>query len=237
MKKLSLEAAEILASKFRVKIGVSSIDPISVKSVLRKTNILTIYRPLSETSYGLSLKSKNGDRFMLVNSNSTRGRQHFTIAHELFHLYYDEQLTPHICGSNVDGVNNTEKNADLFASALLMPKEGILQFISLDEITSKNVTLATVIKLEQFFSVSRSSLLYRLKALGLLTEGNLQSLLHISVRESAKQYGYDLSLYHSGNENLVIGDFGAKARLLYDSEKISEGHYLELLNLISNGEN
>ena len=237
MKKLSLESAEILASKFRIKIGVSSTEPINVKSVLRKTNILTIYRPLSTKSYGLSLKSKNEDRFMLVNSNSTRGRQHFTIAHELFHLYYDENLTPHICGADADGTSNVEKNADLFASALLMPKDGILQFVSVEEISSKDVKLATVIKLEQFFSVSRSSLLYRLKAIGLLTEGNLQSLLRILAKESAKQYGYDLSLYHIGNKNLVIGDFGEKARLLYDSEKISEGHYLELLNLISNDEN
>lgn len=237
MKKLSLDSAEILASKFRTKIGVSSIEPINVKSVLRKTNILTIYRPLSPKSYGLSLKSKNDDRFMLVNSNSTRGRQHFTIAHELFHLYYDENLTPHICGADADGASNVEKNADLFASALLMPKDGILQFVSVEEISSKDIKLATVIKLEQFFSVSRSSLLYRLKAIGLLTEGNLQSLLKISAKESAKQYGYDLSLYHIGNKNLVIGDFGEKARFLYDSEKISEGHYLELLNLISNDEN
>ena len=69
-----------------------------------------------------------------------------------------------------------------------------------------------------------------------MTENSLKSQLNIPVKESAKQYGYDLSLYNSGNENLVIGDFGEKARLLYDSGKISEGHYTELLNLISNGE-
>ena len=34
---------------------------------------------------------------------------------------------------------------------------------------------------------------------------------------------------------LVIGDFGEKARLLYESEKISEGHYIELLNMITDG--
>ena len=49
--------------------------------------------------------------------------------------------------------------------------------------------------------------------------------------------GYDRSLYQSGNEGLIIGDFGAKARELYDKEKISEGHYMELLNMINYGEN
>ena len=38
-----------------------------------------------------------------------------------------------------------------------------------------------------------------------------------------------------GNENLVIGDYGEKARSLFENEKISEGHYLELLSLIQNG--
>ena len=235
MKKISFDAAEILANKFRVEAGVSLIEPIGVKSILRKKNVLTIYKPLSENSFGLSLKSKAGDCFMLINSNSTRGRQHFTVAHELFHLYYDDNPIPHICRPEIDGVNNTEKSADLFASALLMPKEGLFQMISAEEIFAKNVKLATIIKLEQYFSVSRSSLLFRLKALSLLNEGDLQSLLKIPVKESAKQYGYDTTLYNKGNENLVLGDFGEKARLLYDSEKISEGHYLELLNLISNG--
>jgi len=236
MKKLLLEAAEALANKFRVEIGLNLLEPISVKSILRKKNILTIYRPLSEKSYGLSLKSKEGDCFMLVNSNSTRGRQHFTIGHELFHLFYDENPTPHICGDEEGSTSTTEKNADMFASALLMPKEGLLQFVSPEEIISKDIKLATVLKMEQYFSVSRSSLLIRLKRIGLLTENSLKSQLNIPVKESAKQYGYDLSLYNSGNENLVIGDFGEKARLLYDSGKISEGHYTELLNLISNGE-
>lgn len=39
-------------------------------------------------------------------------------------------------------------------------------------------------------------------------------------------------MYEPGNENLVIGDFGEKARRLLDEEKISEGHYMELLHKI-----
>lgn len=236
MKKLTSDAAENLSRKFRADVGFSAVEPISTKSILRKKNILTIYKPLSDNFYGLSLKSNGGNCFMLINSNTTRGRQHFTVGHELYHLFYDGNPAPHVCGEDFDGKETSEKNADLFASALLMPKEGILQFTSPEEITRKNVTLANVIKLEQYYAVSRQSLLFRLKALDLLTQSNLQNLLQIPVVESAKQYGYDIALYKKGNENLVIGDFGEKARTLYDSGKISEGHYLELLNLIANGD-
>jgi len=237
MKRLSIEAAENLAAKFRVEMGFSLVEPVSVKTVLRKKNILTLFRPLSERSYGLSLKSNTGNCFMLVNSNTTRGRQHFTIAHELYHLYYDENPTPHICMDEQEASVVAEKNADLFASSLLMPREGVLQVVSTEESVKREIALSTVIKLEQFFSVSRQSLLFRLKAIGLLSESGLQSLLKIPVIESARQYGYDTALYNKGNENLVIGDFGEKARKLYDSGKISEGHYQELINLIYNGEN
>jgi hypothetical protein len=54
---------------------------------------------------------------------------------------------------------------------------------------------------------------------------------------TAREYGYDVSLYNLGNEGLVIGDFGEKARKLFDAEKISEGHYLELLHKIGIDDN
>lgn len=233
MKRLSIETAENLAIKFRGLIEVSLKEPINVKSVLRKLNVFTIYRPLSNDSYGLSLRSKTNRRFMLINSETTIGRQHFSIAHELYHLFYDENPMPHICSDENGGKSVSEKNADLFASALLMPKDGIIQFISTEEISKKDVKLPTVIKLEQYYSVSRLSLLYRLKSINLLSDSSFKLLQSIPVKDSAKLYGYDSSLYNYGNENVVIGDFGEKARFLYEAGKISEGHYHELLNLIN----
>ena len=168
---------------------------------------------------------------MMVNSNSTRGRQHYTIAHEIYHLYFDENPVPHICGDADSGV---ERDANLFASSFLMPKEGILKMVSEQEVKKHAVELATVLRLEQLYQVSRTSLLVRLKDIGIIQEACLQNLKSISVKESARQYGYDLALYESGNEGMVIGDFGEKARLLFDNGKISEGHYYELLNMITN---
>jgi len=234
MRKMSFESVENLAIKFRSENRISLTEPINMKTILRKNNIFTRYRPLSENYYGLSLKSKDDNRFMLINSNTTRGRQHFTIAHELYHLYFDDKPLPHIATKINTSGSVAENNADMFASALLMPKEGLLQYISTEDIVNKDVNVASVLRLEQYFSVSRGAILLRLRKIGLLFENTLQSLKSISVIDSAKQYGYDVSLYNKGNENLVIGDFGEKARKLFDAEKISEGHYIELLNMISN---
>lgn len=231
-----MEAAELLAGKFRAEIGASQLEPIGVKAVLRKLNILTIFKPLSEKVYGLSLKSATGGRFILCNSQSTKGRQHFTIAHELYHLYYDEHPVPHVCNDENGGKSTNEKNADAFASALLMPKGGILQFISEKELADSSIHIATILKLEHYFSVSRLSLLTRLKALGLLSEKSFTALKAYPIVESARQYRYETALYFKGNDRLVIGDYGEKASRLLEDGIISEGHYNELITLISNDE-
>ena len=232
MKRLSVVESEMLAQKFRTHLGVSMTEPICVKTVLRKLSVLTMYRPLSDGSYGISAKSESGRMFMMVNCNSTIGRQHFTVAHELYHLFYDDNPEPHMCGGVATGV---EKDANLFASALLMPREGLLSMVSDEEVRKRKVSLATVLRMEQYFGVSRITLLLRLKDIGLISEQLLVELKAVPVKESAKQYGYDLSLYEAGNAGVVIGDFGEKARLLFESGRISEGHYYELMNMITNG--
>ena len=232
MKRLTILEAEALAGKFRLDNGLSQYEPINAKTLLRKLNITTMYRPLSDSSCGISCRSKSGKLFMLVNSNTTRGRQHFTIAHELYHLFYEDNPTPHMCQGTATG---EERNANMFASALLLPREGLLSMISNDEIIHHKIEFATILRMEQMFQVSRNHLILRLKELKLITEEQIKKIQIIPVKNSAREYGYDMSLYDPGNKGVVIGDFGEKARRLFEDGKISEGHYIELLNMISDG--
>lgn len=236
MKRLNLDTAELLAGQTRSNLGIGQDEPVNMKTVIRQLNCLTIYRPLSEMLFGLSLKSPGGeDRFILVNSNSTRGRQHFTIAHELFHLLFDENPKPHFC-SKEEGKDPSERSADMFASALLMPRSGIIKSIPADEIAGKAVSIDTAIRIGQLFGVSHSTLTIRLKELRIISQQEADRMMAISIRKEAGLRGFDRSLYESGNHGLVIGDFGSMARKLYEEEKISEGHYMELLNMIGYGE-
>lgn len=233
MKRLSIDVVETLAAQFRARVGLSSSEAINIKSLLRKLNIITLFKPLSNDFYGMSLRASNNMSFMLINSNNPKGRQHFSIAHELYHIFNDKNPKPHFCGLSSEK-NVTEQDANAFAAAFLMPKSGVLTFISSSELKSKCVDLATVIKLEQYFSVSRSALLVRLKSCDFISQKCYNELVEVKPIESALLYGYDTDLYKCGNEGLFIGDFGEKARRLFEEEKISEGHYNELLNLIKN---
>jgi len=233
MKKIDFETAENLAAKLRSEyLRISSSEPINMKTALRQLNIMTVYRPLSDNLFGMSLLSSDKQhRFMLVNSNSTRGRQHFTIAHELYHLYFDENPKPHFCSKDND-TEPAERSANIFASALLLPKEGLLQNISTAEISNKGVEIDTLLRLEHLYGTSHQTLLVRLKELRIITPAFFDKMQNISVTRESSMRGYDLDLYQKGNEGLIIGDFGSKARKLFEEDKISEGHYLELLNLI-----
>ena len=230
MKIALLNLIDQQVSEFRQRVGLSDTQAVNLKSLLLKLNVLTIYRPLSKDFSGMSLKSPNGERFMLINSNQPRGRQHFTIAHELYHLYIEENPMPHNCGAE-RGKNEAEQCADAFALRFLMPYNAILQMIPAEEL-KRTVSLATVIRMEHYFSVSRQAILNRLCDTKFISRPERDALLLYPAMRTAQEYGYDTSLYLPGNENLVIGNFGEKARKLYDEEKISEGHYRELLNKI-----
>lgn len=230
MKEALLNIVENQASRFRQTVGLSDTEAVNLKSLLLKLNVLTLYRSLSDTFSGMSLRS--GDRrFMMINSNNPRGRQHFTIAHELYHLFIEAEPKPHICWSN-GKKNESEQCADAFAQMFLMPANGVRQLIADDELISGNISVATVLKIEHYFSVSHQAAVNRLSDLGLISKGERAELQLLPIKQTARSYGFNAELYEAGNEGLVIGDFGEKARKLFDEGKISEGHYLELLHKI-----
>lgn len=215
---------------FRKKAGLGSSDAVSLKRLLLRLNVLTVFRPLSNTFYGMSLRSGE-KRFMLINSNNPVCRQNFTIAHELYHLFVEDNSVPHNCGTPGKRTDS-ERCADAFALRLLMPADGIRQMIPLEELLAGEVSMATLLRIEHYFSTSHTATLNRLYDLKLISSQLQKSYSQRPIKQTAREYGYNPALYEAGNHNLIIGDFGEKARKLFEEGKISEGHYFELLHKI-----
>ena len=220
------------ASEFRNMNGIGANDSIRLKSLLSKLNVLTIYKPLNTNFTGMAIKIKNGEdvkRFILVNSNKTLGNQHFTICHELYHLYIQVAFSSMMCNTGkYSRTDKEELNADLFASYLLLPESGIKVLIPDNELSKGKILLKTIIKIEQYYSCSRAALLYRLKQLNLI-DSNVYDTYKDNVKRSALEFGYSINLYEPGNHYLVVGDYGTIARGLFDREIISESNYFTLL--------
>lgn len=225
---------EKAAAQFRTENGINPLDNVRLNSLLQKLNVITVFKPLSENFSGMALKTETENgifRFMLVNSSQSIGKQNFTICHELYHLYFQQDFTSMVCNVGLFDKkrDKNEYNADVFASYLLLPKEGLLNLISDKELEEKKISLSTIVFLEQLYQCSRSALLYRLKALGLLSKNEYDEFVK-QVRKTALEHGYDTSLYRPGNTGMVIGDYGSSAKELFDRERISQSHYFSLLS-------
>lgn len=221
---------EVRANKFRDELGLSGIDSIDLYKVLAEKNVVTSFRELSTEFSGMAFKTGN-EKFILVNTSQVRARQHFTIGHELYHLFVQPNFSFMLCKTGrFDKKEKEEYNADVFSSYLLMPEAGILNQIPEDELArGGQLSLPTIVKLEQFFGVSRKALLVRLDKLNLIDYRAYEKYLH-GVKKSAYQLGYNVGLYTPGNENSFIGDYGPICKKLFEQEIISETHYFNLMH-------
>jgi Zn-dependent peptidase ImmA (M78 family) len=217
------------ALAFRKDNGLNSTDPVRLKSLVQKVNVITSFGALADNFSGMAIKANGTDRFMLINNKQSLGKQHFTICHELYHLFIQENFTSQVCNTGLfNKKDKIEYNADVFASHLLLPTEGILSNIPDEEINNKKISLKTILFIEHFYSCSRKALLYRLKKLGVIDAAQYETFA-VNVKRSALENGYSTELYEAGNINQHIGDYGSLARQLYEKEKISQSHYYTLL--------
>jgi len=220
------------ANEFRLQNGIALNDAIPLKSLLYKLDVLTVFKPLNGNLSGMAIKvteMESINRFILVNSSKTLGNQHFTICHELYHLYIQQNFSSQVCVTGTFlKADKEEYNADVFASYLLLPENGVKSLIPDDEFGKNNIKLSTILKIEHFFCCSRAALLYRLKDLKII-DANYYDRFSKNVMRSALELGYNIDLYKAGNDNLAIGDYGTIARELFEKGDISENNYFSLL--------
>ncbi|WP_422106803.1 ImmA/IrrE family metallo-endopeptidase [Winogradskyella sp.] len=209
------------------KLGLSYDEPINIKEALHKLNVLAVFRPMSKSFSGMALKVDNR-KFMLINSENSIGRQNFTVCHELYHLFIQENFSSMICdvGSFNKRKNPTEFKADFFAAQLLMPRFGIIDLIPPDELREDQITELTLLRIESHFKCSRKALLHTLKLMNFITEKSFDKFL-LNIVHGAQKYGFDTYLYKKSDAQRVIGDYNQHAWAAYGNRKIS---YTKLAN-------
>lgn len=235
MKELEILAKK-QASEFRQKHGLSSDEPVMLESLLLKENIITIFSPLSDGFSGMAIKCED-DKFMMINSSQTIGRQNFSIAHELYHLFVQEDFVPKLStAGKFDIKDKVEYQADNFAVSLLIPDSGILSLIPDNELKTGNIGIRTILKISSYFRVSWDFTINRLTNLKIIsqqTRSAAQQLKEqVGIKSLSFMYGGDDSLYTSGNDNQVIGEYASFAKNLFELDKISEVTYLQMMSEI-----
>ena len=221
------------ASNLRKRLGEDGETPVDVFKLVQKIdNFTLVFYPLGSNISGVSYKGETSN-VIAINSDMSIGRQRFSLAHELYHLYFDDStvnaVSPIMIGSN----DENEKKADQFASYFLIPSSSLYDMIEdIKENGNKEcLTLEDVIRIEQYYGVSHKAMLYRLLNEGYLKSEQIKGM-EVGIIETAAKLGYDISLYRSLPENkkcIVLGHYIASSEKLLEEELISQGKYESLL--------
>lgn len=224
----------------------SPIDLFSI--VLSKLPDLTIlFYPMSDNTSGMCIKNINGidldelkddssediapsdDMVICINSNMSKGRQRFTLAHELYHLLFEEdKRNLIICETSND--DDSEIEANIFASYLIMTYEGLERYAKTNNLTEWS--LEEIIRAEQYFQISHHAMLFRLREHEFISLEECKRLRSVQIGYNARINGFSDSLYTPTNTEKKYFSLGKYIRLVekaFNDNKISSGKRDELL--------
>ena len=204
----------------------SPIDIFTIVNGWKEKKITIIKYPMSDRISGMCTK-ENHDIIICINSNTSYGRQRFTLAHELFHVLYEENMKRVVCDMSINTNKSvSEKEADQFASYLLMPYDALYEY----ESDKTKWNLEKIIDAQQFFQISHQAMLYRLVNDGLLNESDIEEYKTITISSLAARLGYGKELYlPSKTQYFTTGEYIRKVESLKEKDLISEGKRDELL--------
>ncbi len=204
----------------------SPIDIFSVVNGWKDKKITIVKYPMSSRISGMCTK-ENEDIIICINSTSSYGRQRFTLAHELYHVLYENDMQRVICDMSMnDNKSESEKEADQFASYLLMPYDALLEY----QLISSSWDLETIIDAEQFFQISHQAMIYRLLKDKFITEKEAGEYKLVKVSIEAAKQGYGKELYLASDKKyFTTGEYIRKVERLVEKDLISEGKREELL--------
>ena len=220
------------ATFIRKKFGEDSSSPIDVFLFAQTISSLTlVFYPLGKNISGACLKNVSSS-VIAVNSGMSLGRQRFSLAHELYHYFFDADISSTVCSSKIGLGNENEKKADQFASYFLIPPAALYESIqSFKQGEERNLSVKEIVKLEQYFGVSHQAMLVRLQEEGEIVSLEAKKLQH-GIINYASVLGFDISLYKSSPEykkKYVLGHYIVQAEHLLESQIISNSKYEELL--------
>lgn len=214
-----------LALKFRSDLNINHFDPIDLFPLLtnKLKNLTIVFLDMDDNISGACYKT-DLEKIIFINANHPKGRQTFTAAHEIFHLFYEDTVFTICDMTNPDEV---EVNANQFASFLLMPTNALYTYKKQNKITVWD--LNSIIDCEQYFQISHEALLYRLKQEGDLTFDEF-NLYKPNIKVKAQYRGYDLSLYSPYiSKNYTIGNYVRLVEKVYEKDLISHARKEEFL--------
>lgn len=220
---------KVLAELLRKTLGVDQFAPVDIFTLVLSIDELTlILYPMGSKISGICYKSAHSN-LIAINSNMSLGRQRFSLAHELYHLFFDDNMyTVSTVNMNSNEIN--EVRANEFATNFLVPQASLIDRVNKIKSGDK-INEAHIIDLEQYYGISHKAMLEMLVNLGEISEAQMD-VYNKGIRAKAAKLGYETKLYESSpeDENIkVLGHYVRIVNKLYDENSLSKSEFNNLI--------
>lgn len=113
------------AAWLRKQLGADDSAPIDIFSLAQTIRNLTlILYPLGVNISGVCYRGEHSS-VVVVNSDMSVGRQRFSLAHEFYHLFFDDSPALSVSEIVIGNGDQVERAADQFASYFLIPQASL----------------------------------------------------------------------------------------------------------------
>lgn len=234
MKILHLTEAEIsdVSEKAASKLGVckkqNDIIGQQIFSILG-LYARVIYYPLGKDSVwgftrisGYSEEAQGGRPFAAINSSIPVDCQVFAAAHELYHIWFDNQvdvIPANIIDETIDDRN--ELKANRFAAEFLVDEELLRKELRTYSIDTERIRMKDILKLADLFSVPYRTMVKRLNEINILTKTDRIKFLDVSedkIKAARKRYAFSVP---EADERITIDDLTDLAVDAYENQRIT----------------
>ncbi|MFC1643212.1 helix-turn-helix domain-containing protein [Myxococcota bacterium] len=255
----AIQQGQRLAEEERRRLGLGQAPIPLLTELLESQSVRTGLVDLSDDVSGLMLSDRKAGLFVVANSSHHHLRRRFSFAHEYAHVVADRDRFGLVSRAS-DRDDLLEVRANSFAANILMPDEGVRQFVAglgkgkpsrvyadvfdesgalsvegRSEPGTQTIQLYDVVQLAHHFQVSRLSSLFRLRNLRLVTAAEFDQLKALDDEGKGKQIAKLLGLPEPDHEELR-GRF--KHRFLglaleaFRRDEVSRGKLRELATMV-----
>lgn len=159
---------------------------------------LPLGEDLDDAPSGLFYNHPQAGFSIVINSNMTLGRQVFTAAHELAHVFFHSRDLD-VVVSMTGAETSRERFADAFAGELLVPGDELRRLATENAAWHSLANPAAVIYLQHHFGVSYATIRVRLLQERLIDRATFTKLAEVSPSRLAQSLGYPVDQADMGD--------------------------------------
>ncbi len=234
-----IDLEEKVTSKLAVLNKASRIIKDEVFKILANSSKFIQY-PIEDDELCAFVCIKHGIIFSFINSFIPYDKQIFAAAHELYHIWYDEDVlsrgeilnnvTMELQNTNID---DRELKANRFAAMLLVPEDVLLNELKYMKIKQGEIQRPDIVKLMDVFCVPYKTMVRRLCEINFIsteTYNNFYSVPDRDVLLLQKRLQVGDSLYSRPN-NIKFGSLVDDSLSAFEKKLISERKLRYLLSI------